>query len=195
MKNRTERLGAFTLIELLMVIAIVGILAGILIPTVGLVRENANVAASKSQISQYLTAIQSFKSEYGYYPFTDLLNGEGELDLSDAQKSKQFIETLSARDLTTFSPVTEGGNRRRIQFYTFTENEIADGQGTSAVNTVVDRFGNNQIRIVFDLDNNGSVSVPDPEGSLTDRKDVRSSLTAYVLQDNEQNFPSYYLYD
>ncbi len=60
----------FTLIELLMVIAIIGILAGILIPTVGAVKKQANIAASKSQLSGYVSAISMFKTEYSYFPFT-----------------------------------------------------------------------------------------------------------------------------
>ena len=52
-----------------MVIAIIGILAGILIPTIGAVRQQANIAASKAQLSAYVNAIQMFKGEYGYLPF------------------------------------------------------------------------------------------------------------------------------
>ena len=66
--NKTRQAG-FTLIELLMVIAIIGILAGILIPTIGAVRKQANVAASKSVLSNYVNAIQLFKGEYSYFPF------------------------------------------------------------------------------------------------------------------------------
>jgi len=43
---------AFTLIELLTVIAIIGVLAGILIPVVGKVRRNARLASSASNLRQ-----------------------------------------------------------------------------------------------------------------------------------------------
>ena len=67
--NKNKKISAFTLIELLMVIAIIGILAGILIPTVGAVRTQANLAASRAQLSNYVNAIQMFKGEYGFLPF------------------------------------------------------------------------------------------------------------------------------
>ena len=50
-KNKTPRSG-FTLIELLTVIAIIGILAGILIPTVGAVKKKASMVTSSSNLKQ-----------------------------------------------------------------------------------------------------------------------------------------------
>lgn len=54
---------AFTLIELLTVIAIIGILAGILIPVVGRVRESARAAACVSVLRQYGVAFNMYVAE------------------------------------------------------------------------------------------------------------------------------------
>ncbi|MDR1282094.1 MAG: prepilin-type N-terminal cleavage/methylation domain-containing protein [Opitutaceae bacterium] len=54
---------AFTLIELLTVIAIIGILAAIIIPTVGKVRETAKRAKSISNLRQLATAANLHASE------------------------------------------------------------------------------------------------------------------------------------
>lgn len=53
----------FTLIELLTVIAIIGILAAILIPTVGMVRKKAKAADCVSRLRQIGTAIRLYSDE------------------------------------------------------------------------------------------------------------------------------------
>ncbi|AHF89844.1 prepilin-type N-terminal cleavage/methylation domain-containing protein [Opitutaceae bacterium TAV1] len=58
----------FTLIELLTVIAIIGILAAIIIPTVGRVRESAKSAVCKSNLRQLGLAVQMYANERGFYP-------------------------------------------------------------------------------------------------------------------------------
>ncbi len=59
----SRRASAFTLIELLTVIAIIGILAAILIPTVGAVRETARNATCKSQLRQWATAFTLYAND------------------------------------------------------------------------------------------------------------------------------------
>ncbi len=59
----SRRRGAFTLIELLTVIAIIGILATIIIPVVGRVRETAMKSKSVSNLRQWGTALHLYAGE------------------------------------------------------------------------------------------------------------------------------------
>jgi len=59
---------AFTLIELLVVIAIMGTLAALLLPVVGQVKKHQYIYNAQAEMAQLETAIDRYKSAYGFYP-------------------------------------------------------------------------------------------------------------------------------
>jgi general secretion pathway protein G len=60
--------GAFTLVELLLVLVILGILAAIVIPKFSGRTEQAQITAAHTQISTFNTALNAFEVDTGSYP-------------------------------------------------------------------------------------------------------------------------------
>jgi general secretion pathway protein G len=64
----TRRLNAFTLVELLLVLTILAILAGIVLPRMTGSTERARVTAAQTQISTLGTALGAYEVDNGSYP-------------------------------------------------------------------------------------------------------------------------------
>lgn len=65
----------FSLVELLTVIAVIAILAGILIPTVGAVKESGRATQALTEAKGIHLAITSFYNDHKYLPSKDASNG------------------------------------------------------------------------------------------------------------------------
>ena len=66
--NIAARQNAFTLIELLVVIAIIAVLASLIVGLAGLAGRKSKEAQVRAQLNGFITAIERYKSEFGYYP-------------------------------------------------------------------------------------------------------------------------------
>jgi len=67
---------AFTLIEVLLVIVIIGMLATVLVVTIGGTREGAQIDTTKIKVQQIANAIERYAMDVGHYPN----EGEGGID-------------------------------------------------------------------------------------------------------------------
>jgi prepilin-type N-terminal cleavage/methylation domain-containing protein len=70
-RNQFCKARGFTLIELLVVITIIAVLMGLLFPAFKGVQDQAKRTQAKNDLTQIVTAVSAYYTEYGKYPITD----------------------------------------------------------------------------------------------------------------------------
>jgi type II secretory pathway pseudopilin PulG len=136
--------GAFTLIELIVVIAIIIILAGLVLSTVGYVQKKGARARAETEIAAMSAALESYKADNGVYPTntaTNTLNARTYLDPSDP--------AYSAASLFLYEQLmgVTSGNRSETPsgktYFTFKPNMLLPAPPSTAdVTAIRDPFGN-----------------------------------------------------
>jgi prepilin-type N-terminal cleavage/methylation domain-containing protein len=152
MRRIREQASGFTLIELLVVIAIIAILLGLLFPTFRGIQDQAKRAQAKNDLTQMVTAVNAFYTEYGKYPLSTTTDTTFGLGGSPTTNETLFNE-LRGLSATTLNP-------RQIVFISPPDVKDANnpwsGIGTSASDAgqYFDPWGKNYlIRIDGDYDN------------------------------------------
>jgi len=175
------------MIELITVMAIIALLVGILIPSVGAVRVSVAKTKTKAQFSGYATAYESFKAEYGYYPLMG--SSSSTFGLKGSINNEIFIQTLSGRrkdgkDMDNSKAMD--ANKKRISFYSFAESEFAlAGIPGVAEGDIVDAFDNPNIVIIVDDDRDGIIPAGDFGGGLNPAPgDIHAGVVIYVLKND-----------
>jgi prepilin-type N-terminal cleavage/methylation domain-containing protein len=79
---RFPRPQAFTLIEMLVVIAIIAILAGILLPALGAVKTRAKIKQAQMEMANLVAAINAYEKEYNRYPGSTKVEQNGNPDFT-----------------------------------------------------------------------------------------------------------------
>lgn len=152
----------FTLLELLSVIAVIGILAALIFPSVGAARRSANKARTKVQFSQWAAALEGFRNEYGYYPVFDataLVNGGATTTLAG---DHLFHDILAGRKRDGSALLSTGlaaaQNRKLIAFYSFSDADFTNA-GSPTPNLLRDAFDNTEIAVLVDKNLDGVIKV------------------------------------
>lgn len=86
-----SKLGAFTVIELLTTVAVFGILAALLLPTVTRAREGGMQATCLENMRQAGAAIHSYVTDTGYLPYHDAKNWDDRLIEQGIITDKQIL--------------------------------------------------------------------------------------------------------
>lgn len=188
MKKRS----AFTLIEILVVIAIIGVLAMVMIPAVGYARGALTKTKTKARFNEWVTAVKQYKMAYGFYPTLGQSTTEGSdahFNLGEGSNSEAFVKSLTGRDPETNEKLkgTERAkyNRKGTSFCDFSVEDYTQQDGTVETGKLADGFGNPYIHLVMDTSSpEGRVQIPQkylPEDATEDEKNEKGMLGTVII--------------
>ena len=130
----------FTLIEIMVVVIILGLLAGIVLPKILGREEEAKVSAAKVQIKSFESALDGYKQDNGFYPTTDqglsaLIKKPEVGRIPDKWKEGGYLKPARipkdpwGKDYLYFSPGNEG---REYEIVSYGPDGEQGGEGKNA---------------------------------------------------------------
>jgi type II secretory pathway pseudopilin PulG len=163
-----RRYNAFTLIELVLVVGIITVLAGLVLSTVGYARKKGARARAETEIAAISAACENYKADNGVYPrdptantATDALNARTMLDPANANAAlytaaslvlyralsgdRNLDRTVTVADesfnidgTTLTPPLTQLPQ----SYFAFKPNMLSPSGGNGSVTALADPFGN-----------------------------------------------------
>lgn len=207
--GRSHRGHAFTLIELLTVIAIIGILAAILIPTVGVVRKTARTAACASNLRQIGLALSLYADEHkDFYPppkkawpdywmalvasYTGrVMDSYGTMG-TDQQRLICYDGVFKCPGKLEFKPHENGTGSQGNDYYraSYAMQQFS-GDETAAVERASISEPPSRVILVMDAENNHFFRAPERMNSIYFRTERHGSRINILFMDNHVGNHSY----
>lgn len=132
---------AFTLIELLTVMAIIGILAGITFGVVRGVQERAAISQCRTELAALAQALESYKKQYGDYPQTGASAGNPAATATVTSVEGYLFNALLGKIGPKLDPIQGKQFTEASKFSLQTTNSPTPGNSTSVVNAFIDPWG------------------------------------------------------
>ena len=163
------RYNAFTLIELILVVGIIMVLAGLVLTTVGYARKKGARARAETEIAAMSAACENYKADNGIYPrssTTDAFTAVTNRVPPDPQPTS-YDPSVTAYSFTSFylygqlsgNPSGDRTTYTQQRYMQFKPNMLLPPDGTGIVTAIRDPFGNSygySTAQAFYIDNPGA---------------------------------------
>ena len=145
MKTPTSSKSAFTLIEMLTVMAVIGILAGLIVGVQAFAQKKAALSRAEGEIRTLATACEGYKADNGGYPRdlkgdasqTDTLNPRVDGDPTSGKYQKASLELYKA---LTDDDNADGKGSGKV-YFEFTPSQLQKNSA-GEIKFIKDPFGN-----------------------------------------------------
>lgn len=128
---------AFTLVEMLVVIAIIGILAAIILPALTGAMARADLGKARTEMSDISAAIRSYYGEYNRWPCPN--NGQPDVTFHAAAGDKSRVDS-QARVIDILRGVDTTNNPKKIVFLSVAKDSLEETDKDGVVYTSADGF-------------------------------------------------------
>ena len=141
-KSRCDIVVAFTILELLIVVSIIIVLAGLILATSGYVQKKGARSRTEAEIAAISAALENYKADNGIYPTdvskTEMLDPSAPINFADyAAASLYLYEQLAGDTNNDRQPDTD-----LKTYFSFKPNMLSPRDQSADVTAIIDPFGN-----------------------------------------------------
>jgi prepilin-type N-terminal cleavage/methylation domain-containing protein len=134
---------AFTIIELLIVMAIILVLAGLILATSGYVQKKGYRSRAEAEIAAISAALENYKADNGIYPSGAETNALKPNTMGDPGQSAYRDASLALYKALSGDTDNDAGRIAESKtYFSFKPNQLSPTTQTQAVTFIKDPFGN-----------------------------------------------------